>query len=86
VTIDTGALNPPFPTATTALDSVKLFATYRLRENVSLTGSYGYERYEARDWRLDGVLPATVPNLLALGELPPRYHVHVIRVGLRYRF
>ena len=86
VTIDTGALNSPFPNATTALDSVKLFATYRLRENVSLTGSYWYERYEARDWRLDGVLPGTVPNLLALGELPPRYHVHVIRIGVRYRF
>ncbi len=86
VTVDTGAFAPPFPTAGTALDSVKLSATYRLKENISLTGSYWYERYDAQDWRLDGVLPATVPNLLAFGEQPPRYTVNVFRLALRYRF
>jgi len=29
---------------------------------------------------------STVPNLLAFGELAPRYHANVVRVTLRYRF
>lgn len=84
--VDTGASSPAFPTATTLRDTVKLRATYRLMDNLSLSGSYWYERYDAQDWRLDGVLPATVANLLAFGEQPPRYRVHVLGLALRYRF
>jgi MtrB/PioB family decaheme-associated outer membrane protein len=86
VTVDAGASSPPFPTAKTALDSLKLRATYKLQQNLSVIGSYWYERYDATDWHFDGLLPATVPNLLALGEQPPRYHISVIQVALRYRF
>jgi N utilization substance protein B len=43
-------------------------------------------RAYARDWKLDGVLPATVGNLLSLGEQPPQYHVYLVRLGMRYRF
>ena len=86
VNIDTGATIPAFPTATTALDSLKLYATYRLKDNLSVTGSYWYEHYEAQDWHLDGVLPATIPNVLTFGEQPPHYRVNVFRVALRYRF
>lgn len=51
-----------------------------------LTGSYWYERYDSQDWRLDGVLPATIPNLLAFGAQAPNYSVNVLRVAMRYRF
>jgi MtrB/PioB family decaheme-associated outer membrane protein len=81
-----GVSAAPFPTATTALDSLKLHASYRLTDSVSLMGSYWFEQYTAQDWRLDGVLPSTVPNLLSLGEQTPRYSVSIVRVALRYRF
>jgi len=84
--VDVSALSTPFPTATTALDSLKVTANYRLTDKLSLLGSYWYERYDAKDWHLDGVLPGTVPNLLAFGEQPPRYHVNVVRLVLRYRW
>ena len=84
--IEIGASGSPFPTATTALDSLKLFATWRMNDKLSILGSWWYERYDAEDWHLDGVLPASVPNLLAFGEQPPRYHVNVVRVTLRYRW
>jgi MtrB/PioB family decaheme-associated outer membrane protein len=84
--VDTGAAAAPFPTATTALDSLKLSATYKVNDKLSLIGSYWYERYDSKDWRLDGVLPASVANLLAFGETSPHYHVNVLRVALRYRF
>ena len=38
------------------------------------------------DWRLDGIAPGTVSNLLALGAQPPNYSVNVFRVAMRYRF
>lgn len=86
ITMMTGSPATPFPTATTTRDTLKLSAHYRWSEKLSLLGSYWYERYEAKDWQLDGVLPATVPNLLAFGQQAPRYHVNVLRVALRYRF
>ncbi len=86
ISIETAASSPPFPAATTALDSLRLHATYRLKENLSLTGSYWYEHFDAQDWRLMGVLPATISNLLAFGEQVPRYHANVVRLGVRYRF
>jgi MtrB/PioB family decaheme-associated outer membrane protein len=86
MTVDAGAPSAPFPTATTARDSVKLAATYRLNDKLSLVGSYWFERYETKDWHFDGVLPATVPNLLAFGAQSPHYSVNVLRVGVRVRF
>ena len=35
---------------------------------------------------LEGVEPATVPNLLSLGADPYNYDVHVFFVGVRYVF
>ncbi|NRF71073.1 MtrB/PioB family decaheme-associated outer membrane protein [Aquincola sp. S2] len=84
--VRTGASAPPFPAATTELDSLKLFAQWRFNDQLSLHGSYRYERTAARDWQLDGVQPATVPNLLAFGEQPPRGTVHLLGLVLRYRF
>lgn len=86
VRVDAGPSDPPFPTAKTSRDSLKLRADYRVLDNLSLLFNYWYERYEAQDWRLDGVLPGTVPNLLALGEQAPDYRVHVFSLAVRYRF
>jgi MtrB/PioB family decaheme-associated outer membrane protein len=86
VTVETGALTPAFPAATTTLDRLKLFATYRVRPDLSLTASYWFERYESQDWRLDGVAPDTIPNLLAFGEQSPRYRVNVFSLVARYSF
>jgi MtrB/PioB family decaheme-associated outer membrane protein len=86
VAVDNSANAPAFPGATTSLDSLKLYATYKLKDNLSVTGSYWYEHYDSQDWHLDGISPGTVPNLLAFGAQPPRYNVNVFRVAMRYRF
>jgi predicted porin len=85
VVVNAGPSDPPFPAMRTSRDSVKLRASYRLKDNLSLVGAYGFERYSADDWRLDGVFPGTVPNLLTFGEQPPHYRVHVITIAVRYR-
>ena len=86
VTLDTGVNTPLFPTVSTRLDSLKLYATYPLQDKLTLTGSWWYEHYSAQDWRYDGVMPATVYNLLAFGQQAPRYNVNVLRLALRYSF
>jgi decaheme-associated outer membrane protein, MtrB/PioB family len=86
VGVDSAAAAAPFPTAKTTLDHVALYAIYKLRDNLSIAGSYAYEHYDSHDWRLEGIGPATVSNLLALGAQPANYSLSVLRVALRYRF
>jgi MtrB/PioB family decaheme-associated outer membrane protein len=86
INVDTGATIPPFPDMTTSLDSLKLYATYLMNKKVSLQAGYWYEHYTSRDWMLDGVAPATIPNVLALGLQTPQYNVNVVRLSLRYKF
>ena len=86
ISVNTGAANPALPNISTSLDSLKLYANYRLKDNVSLLGGYWYQRYDSKNWMQDGVTPGTIPNVLTLGEQPPRYHVNVVRVAVRYRF
>ena len=84
--VNTGAGNPDFPQLTANLDSLKLYATYRLKDNMSLLAGYWMERYDSKDWMLDGVAPATIPNMLTMGLQAPQYHVNVVRLSLRYKF
>lgn len=84
--VQTSIDEPPFPTAETSRDVIKLYANYRLNENLWLNGSYWYERYDSADWRVDGVQPDTVHNLLAFGHQAPQYRVNVFRVSVRYQF
>jgi hypothetical protein len=87
VSVDTGVSSTPqFPAATVAQDTLKVHATYKLQDNLWLVGSFAYETYEAKDWRIDGVLPATVPELLSFGQQAPQYEISVLRVAVRYRF
>ncbi|HTT09996.1 MAG TPA: MtrB/PioB family decaheme-associated outer membrane protein [Burkholderiaceae bacterium] len=84
VTVDAGPIEPPFPTTKTSRESLKLRGAYRMNDKLSFIGTYWYEHYDSQDWRLDGVLPATVPNLLTFGTQSPRYRVNVFSLALRY--
>lgn len=84
--VETGTATPPFPVNTTATDSLKLKASYQLKDGLTLMGSFWHERHEAADWHLDGVRPDTVPYLLAFGQPAPQYRVNVVQVSVRYRY
>jgi MtrB/PioB family decaheme-associated outer membrane protein len=86
LSVDSGVGDDPFPSAKTSLDTVRLFANYKLSDQLTLLGSLWTERHKAQDWHLDGVLPDTVSNLLAFGAQPARHEVQVLRLALRYRF
>jgi len=85
VTINTGVLDS-FPEMNTDLKSLKLYANYRLQENLTLRAAYWYERYESSDWMLDNVNPDTIPNVISFGETSPDYNVSVLMLSANYRF
>jgi MtrB/PioB family decaheme-associated outer membrane protein len=86
ISVNAGTSNPAFPTISTSIDTVKLYAIYRVKDNVSLNASFWHESYDSKNWMLNGVTPNTIPNVLTLGELPPGYSVNVVRVSVRYKF
>lgn len=86
VTLFTGAGGPGFPTNTVNLEVFKLYATYRLSTGLSVQANYWRERYASSNWAIDGVGPATLPNVLTFGEISPNYTINVASLALRYRF
>jgi len=85
-TVNTGAPEPGFPDLATKLNSLKLYANYRLKDAISLHASYWYEDYDADDWAIDGVSPDTIPNVLSFGEQSLFYDINVFRLAVRYKF
>jgi len=86
ISVDAGVVSPPFPSITANVDRFRLKAVYQLQKNLTLVGSYWYERYDSADWHLDGVLPNTISNLLVFGDQPPSYRQNVLQFAVRYRF
>jgi len=85
ISIVSGTLSS-FPDLKTSLDSVKLYADYRLKKELSLHAAYWYEHYNSKDWMRDGVNPDTIPNVISLGMNSPDYAVNAVMMSLRYRF
>ena len=75
-----------FPDLTTQLNSARLYVNYSPKKKLALRLSYWYEGYRSDDWALDGVLPATINNVLSLGQQSPDYDVNVIMLSGRYEF
>jgi len=86
ISVDAGSPFTDFPDLKTSVDTLNLYAIYRLRDNLSLRAAYWYESYDSDDWLLDGVDPATIPNVIAFGEQSPEYDVNVVTLSVRYQF
>jgi MtrB/PioB family decaheme-associated outer membrane protein len=86
VAVNTGSPGGRFPDLKSSLDSVKLYADYRLKDNLTLHTAYWYEHYNSKSWMLDGVDPDTIPNVISFGEASPDYNTHAVMASLRYRF
>ena len=86
IRVSTAANEPAFPDLKTSREGLRLYAHYRLKDDVSLRAGYWYERYESDNWALDGVAPDTIPNVLSFGQLAPQYRVHLIAMSVRYKF
>lgn len=73
-----------FPDLESALDSLRVRLVYRLSDRLELGLRLRYESFEAEDWGLEGVEPATIPVVLTLGADPYDYDVFAVGLGFRY--
>lgn len=76
----------PLPDLTTRLARLDLFGQYKLQKDVTLKMKYIFERYRSADWSIDGVLPATLANVIGTNQVSSRYSVHMIGVTVAYQF
>jgi len=93
VSRSTGAVNltpaasgAPFPLLETHLHSLRLYADYRLQDDLSLHAAWWLERYDSKDWMLDGVAPDTIAKVIGLGETSPDYNIQTLMLSARYHF
>ncbi|MCB1598002.1 MAG: MtrB/PioB family decaheme-associated outer membrane protein [Gammaproteobacteria bacterium] len=82
ISIDQSGFVSPFPDLETELHRFELHSRYQLRDRWSLLFRYAYEDYGVRDWSRDGVLPDTLPRVLALGAMWQDYSVHVFSLSV----
>jgi MtrB/PioB family decaheme-associated outer membrane protein len=80
-----GGPNESFPQNTTRLETAELGLSYRCSPAVQWHFRVAHESYRSSDWALQGVEPASVPNLLALGIQPLHDSVNLLGVSVRYQ-
>ncbi len=74
-----------FPDFETTLDFVRLRLGYRHSERLDVNASLTFQRFEAEDWSIEGVGPATIPEVLSLGPLPYDDEQFLVGIGFQYR-
>lgn len=83
--LETVSLFGGFPQDHTTLDTVKVDASYRWSEALSVRVRYEREHFGSGYWALQNVYPDTVAQLLALGAQPYRYGVNLFGLSFVYR-
>jgi MtrB/PioB family decaheme-associated outer membrane protein len=84
-TID-GVSAGAFPAVTSRLDTLKADFSYQLSPRTDLVFSWWHEKLDSKDWAIQGIEPATLPTVLALGYDPNNYNVDYVTASVRYYF
>lgn len=74
------------PQLRTRMSGGELAGRYQWRPDLAFRVGLRYEHFDADDWQLDGVEPATVPTLLSLGADVYDYDVELVYLSFEYRF
>jgi opacity protein-like surface antigen len=75
-----------FPANRSEFSTLRADVTYAMSERVDLAFTWRYETFESSDWALQGIDPATLGNVLALGADPYDYDVNYVGASVRYYF
>lgn len=76
----------PVPDLYSRLNHLRAYASLRVDERSALRLAWTHERYASRDFALDATDPATIANVIALGERSPRYAVNWVTLGFTRSF
>lgn len=74
------------PDVESDLDSIRLKATYRHKENLSYHLLLAHERFDTDDFAYDDVEVDSIPNVLGFGEDSPNYSVNLIGLSMSVKF
>jgi MtrB/PioB family decaheme-associated outer membrane protein len=74
----------PFPNLVTYLHDVSFQARYKIRENLSARFGYLFERYHQENWSYNHVGPATINEVVGLGQGNPNYSAHLFAFSIQY--
>jgi MtrB/PioB family decaheme-associated outer membrane protein len=86
IRVDSGAGEDPFPALETELRNTRFHISYRVNQHWSWKFYAEHEKYDSRDWYLDGLGPDGIDAILTMGAFSPDYSVTVLRVLGSYRF
>ena len=75
-----------FPTVESNLSRFRADFNYGLTERLDLALTFLHERFDSKDWAIEGIGPATMPTILSLGADPYDYSVNYVGASLRYYF
>jgi MtrB/PioB family decaheme-associated outer membrane protein len=75
-----------FPAVNSKLNTLKADFTYGLSKRTDIVFSWWHERLNTDDWAVQGIGPATLPTVLALGIDPYNYSVNYVTASVRYYF
>jgi len=75
-----------FPDARTLLHDVSFQAAVRIRDGWFGRFGYLFEYLDANDWAYDDVGPATLGEVLGLGQSMPDHGAHLFAFAIEYRF
>ena len=81
-----GAGAGQFPTNTSEFSSLRADASWAFSERLDLVLGWTYETFDSSDWAIQGIAPATLPTVLALGAEPYDYSVNFVTASVRYYF
>jgi len=75
-----------FPVNRSEFSTLTADVTYAMSERIDLALTWRYESFDSSDWAIQGVDPATLNNVLALGADPYDYSVNYVGASVRYYF
>jgi opacity protein-like surface antigen len=75
-----------FPVNKSEFSTLTADVSYAMSERIDLALTWRYETFDSSDWAIQGVEPATLNNVLALGADPYDYSVNYVGASVRYYF
>jgi MtrB/PioB family decaheme-associated outer membrane protein len=82
----TGAGESPFPLLTTEFSNARAYLSYRVNARWGLTVDAYREEYDSSNWYIDGLGPEDISGVLTMGDISPKYDVHVVRLFATLKF
>lgn len=75
-----------FPVNHSEFSTLTADVSWAMSERVDLALTWRYESFDSSDWAIQGVEPATINTVLALGADPYDYSVNYVGASVRYYF